>query len=52
LAGFNFKDVQMPEMNGLEATQQSRYEPNLANILIIVLTALAMRAKVQALVKK
>ncbi len=34
----------MPEVSGLEAAQQSRYDPNLANILIIVVTALAIRA--------
>ncbi len=35
-------DVQMPEMDGLEATQRIRRENNLAQTPIIMLTALAM----------
>ncbi|MEP1075095.1 PAS domain S-box protein [Leptolyngbya sp. FACHB-16] len=35
-------DLQMPEMDGLEAIQQIRQDPNLVNVPIIALTALAM----------
>ncbi|MEB3289142.1 MAG: PAS domain S-box protein [Leptolyngbya sp.] len=35
-------DVQMPDVDGLEATQQIRADPNLAHTLIVALTALAM----------
>ena len=35
-------DVQMPEMDGLEATRQLRADPTLSDIPILALTALAM----------
>lgn len=35
-------DIQMPEMNGIEAIQYIRFDENCSNIPIIALTALAM----------
>jgi CheY-like chemotaxis protein len=35
-------DIQMPKLDGLEATKQIRLDPNLVNIPIIAITALAM----------
>lgn len=37
-------DVQMPEMDGLEATRQIRQDADIAHIPIIALTSFAMRS--------
>lgn len=40
-------DIQMPVMDGLEATKQIRLDPNFTNTPIIALTALAMESDCQ-----
>ncbi|WP_019501399.1 PAS domain S-box protein [Pseudanabaena sp. PCC 6802] len=35
-------DIQMPDLDGIEAMQQIRRDPNLANVSIVALTGLAM----------